>query len=161
MELAGEKVIAAPPEAVWAALVDPGFLKKLIPGCETMTGSPETGYEITVARSVGSLEARMSGRFAMSEVEPGRGCLLTGGGSGGAAGSAAGTARIRLAPKEGGTRLSWDIRAELQGKLASVPGFLVNMAARNVADGFVGRFTAAVEGREPQKGGWLGRIVKR
>jgi hypothetical protein len=161
MELRGEKIVAASPDVVWAALIDPEFLKRLIPGCETMAGSPESGYDITVTRKVGNMEARLSGRFTMSEVEPGRGCLLTGGGSGGGAGSAKGTARIRLEPEGEGTRLSWDIAAELEGRLASVPGFLVNMAARNVAAGFVERFTSAIEGREPEKKGWFGRIAGR
>lgn len=161
MELTGDKAIAAPPSAVWSALIDPVFLKRLIPGCEAMSGSPETGYEITVARSLGGMEARLSGRFAMSDVEPGGGCLLTGGGHGGAAGEARGTARIRLAPEGKGTRLSWDIEAELGGKLAALPDFLVGMAARKVADGFVERFAAAIEGRAAVRKGWLGTITGR
>jgi carbon monoxide dehydrogenase subunit G len=162
MELAGERTIAAAPDVVWAALIDPEFLRRLIPGCETMTGSPETGYDITVARSVGSLEARMTGRFTMSDVVPGRGCHLSGSGGAGSAGDARGTARIRLRPEGQGTRLGWEITAELGGKLAKVPDFMVGIAARKVADGFVERFSAAVEGREPGAGkGWLGHLAGR
>lgn len=162
MDLTGEKIVAAPPEAVWAALIDPEFLRKLIPGCESMTGSPDRGYDITVVRSVGGLEARMTGRFAMAEVVPGRGCLLSGTGEAGAVGDAGGTARIRLAPTAEGTLLSWDIDAELGGKLAAVPEFLVSIAARKVADGFVERFKNAIEGREPErKKSWLGKIGGR
>lgn len=161
MELSGAKVIAAPPATVWAALVDPSFLKGLVPGCESMRGSPAAGYDITVSRRVAGLEARMTGRFVLSEVEPARGCLLTGGGEGGAAGHARGTARIRLAPEGEGTRLSWDIRAEVGGKLAALPDFLVSMAASKVAAGFVERFAAAIEGRAPEWKGWLGRLAGR
>lgn len=161
MELTGDKSIAAPPAAVWDALIDPAFLKMLIPGCESMSGSPEAGYEITVARSLGGMEARMTGRFDLSQVEPGRGCLLSGGGQGGGAGHAHGTARIHLVPKGNGTRLSWDIEAKLGGKLAALPDFLVGMAARKVADGFVERFAAAIEGRAPAKKGWLGTTTSR
>lgn len=159
MELTGEKIVAAPPEAVWAALIDPEFLRKLIPGCESMVGTPERGYDITVVRSVGGLEARMTGRFTMTEVVPARGCLLSGAGEAGGVGDARGNARIRLAPAGDETLLSWDIRAELDGKLAAVPGFLVNMAARKVADGFIERFRSAIEGGEPERRkGWLGRM---
>lgn len=162
MQLTGERIVAAPPEAVWAALVDPAFLKRLIPGCEMMTGDPERGYDITVTRSVGGMEARMTGRFDMTEVQPGRGCLLTGAGGAAGVGDARGSARIGLSPEGEGTRLSWDIAAELGGRLAAVPEFLVNIAARRVADGFVERFSAAIEGREPgTRAGWLGRIVGR
>jgi len=159
MQLTGDKAIAAPPEAVWTALIDPEFLKTLIPGCESMTGSPETGYDITVARQVGGMTARLTGFFDLSEVEPDRGCVLSGGGSGGGAGHAKGTARIRLTPEGEGTRLSWGVVAELGGKLASLPGFVVRIAAQKVADGFVERFAAAIEKRPvAKKKGWLGRI---
>lgn len=158
MQLTGDKTIAAPPEEVWAALIDPDFLKALIPGCESMTGSPEAGFDITVARQVGGITARLTGFFDLSEVEPARGCVLSGGGSGGGAGHAKGRARIRLTPGGGGTRLSWEIAAELGGKLASLPGFVVRLAAQKVADGFVERFAAAIEKRPVAKKGWLGRI---
>lgn len=160
MQLSGEKDIAAAPEAVWDALVDPEFLKALIPGCESMTGDPESGYDITVARNVGGMTARLTGFFDLSEVEPAKGCILSGGGSGGGAGHAKGTARIRLRPEGEGTRLSWDIAAELGGKLGSLPGFVVKLAAQKMADGFVERFAAAIEKRPVQKKGWLGRIAK-
>ena len=162
MELTGERIVAAPPEAVWAALIDPVFLKRLIPGCESMTGSPERGYDVTVVRSVGGLEARMTGRFTMADVVPARGCLLSGAGEAGAVGDARGTARIRLAPARDETLLSWDIRADLGGKLAAVPEFLVTMAARKVADGFVERFKTAIEGKAPEpRKGWLGKMGGR
>ncbi|MBP1806006.1 CoxG family protein [Rubellimicrobium aerolatum] len=161
MQLTGEKILAAPPEAVWTALIDPVFLKALIPGCQEMSGSPEAGYDIVVERGVGGMTARMTGRFDLREVQPGQGCLLVGGGSGGAVGQARGKARIRLSPEGRGTRLAWDIAAELEGKLAGIPQFVVNMAARKVADGFVERFAAALERRPVQTKGWLGRIVPR
>ncbi len=159
MDLTGAKTVAAPPDTVWAALIDPEFLRRLIPGCERMTGSPETGYDITVARKVGGMEARLTGRFVLSEVEPARGCLLTGEGQGGGAGHARGTARIRLRPEGNGTRLSWDITAELGGRLSAIPDFVVRLAANRVAEGFVERFAAAIEGRSPVRKGWLGKIA--
>ena len=45
---------------MWAALIDPEVLRRLIPGCETMTGSPATGYDIAVAREVGGLTVRLT-----------------------------------------------------------------------------------------------------
>lgn len=160
MQLTGEKIIAASPEAVWAALIDPAFLKRLIPGCESMTGNPQDGYDVTVARKVGGLNARLAGRFDMSEVRPNRGCVLVGEGRGGAAGLAKGTALIDLHPEGEGTRLTWTIDAELGGRLAALPEFVVAMAARKVANGFAERFAAAVEGRPPQsRKGLLGRLT--
>lgn len=159
MQIAGSARIAAAPDAVWAALIDPAFLSRLIPGCERMSGSVEEGYAVTAARSVAGAEIRMTGRFALSEVQPGRGCLLTGSGEAAGAGGAHGTCRIALAPDGAGTRLSWDISAGTEGRLAKLPDFVVSMAARKVADGFVARFAAALEGREPAaRTGLLGRL---
>jgi len=159
MDLTGETTIAAPPERVWAALIDPALLASLIPGCESMTGNPAEGYAITASRGVGSMTARLSGRIDLTEADPPRGCRLVAQGTGGAAGLARGTARIRLDPVAAGTRLSWTVRAEVGGRLAALPGIIVSAAARRVADGFVGRFKAAVEGTPPPARGWLGRLI--
>lgn len=158
MELRGETVVGAPPEAVWAALLDPERLKALIPGCESMTGDPACGYSITVARGVGAVAARLSGRIELSEMVPARSVLLHAQGTGGAAGLARGTARIRLEPVPEGTRLAWDIAAEVGGRLAALPRVLVEGAARRVADGFVDRFARSLDGRERSRG-WLSRLV--
>ena len=37
MDMSGEERIAAPREAVWAALNDPEVLKACIPGCQSLT----------------------------------------------------------------------------------------------------------------------------
>jgi carbon monoxide dehydrogenase subunit G len=157
MQLAGEAQVGAPPETVWAALTDPDFLARLIPGCEEMTGDPARGYDIRASRGVGALTVRLTGRIDLHDVEPGRGCRLVASGDGGAAGSARGSARIRLTPEGPGTRLGWEIDAEVAGRLAALPGPILGFAARQVADRFVERFTAAIEGRKPTAG-WLSRL---
>ena len=47
MELSDSRVIAAPREMVWAALLDPEVLKAAVPGCTEMTGSADDGFEAT------------------------------------------------------------------------------------------------------------------
>ena len=157
MDLTGDTRVAAPPAAVWAALIDPDLLCRLIPGCEAMTGDPERGYDITVARTLAGMTARLSGRIDMTEVAPAQGCLLHAQGTGGAAGLARGTARIALLPEGEGTRLSWVIAAEVGGRLGALPVFVVDAAARRLAAAFAERFCAEVEGRPSR--GWLGRLT--
>lgn len=160
MKLSGEETIAAPPAAVWAALIDPVVLGRLIPGCESMTGSPATGYDVVAGRRVAGAELRLTGRVDMANVRAGEATDLVASGSGGAAGGARGTARIRLAPEGGGTRLGWDLDAEVEGALARLPGFAVRLAAGAIAEGFLHRFKAAVEGVDPPpRRGLLGRLV--
>lgn len=160
MKLTGQESIAAPPSAVWAALIDPEVLRRLIPGCETMTGSPEAGYDIAVARTVGSLEVRLTGRVDLTDPRPGESVDLVASGSGGSVGGARGTGRIRLVSEGQGTSLSYDLEAETEGPLTRLPDFVVRMAAGRVAEGFLRRFKAAVEGVEPApRKGFLGRLV--
>ena len=52
-------------------------------------------------------------------------------------------------PEGTGTRLSWDLEAATEGTIARIPDFVVRIAAGRVADGFIRRFKAAVEGVEP------------
>jgi uncharacterized protein len=146
MQIKGHAHIAAPTRLVWDALTDPVVLARLIPGCESMTGSPWQGYDITVAQGVGGMKARLAGRLDLSEVEEGRGCLIHAEGRGGAAGLAHGTGRLGFLPDGVGTRLSWDLDARLGGKLALIPGFMVRRVAERMIDGFVDRFRRDVEG---------------
>lgn len=159
MKLSGEETFVAPPAAVYAALVDPAVLRPLIPGCESLTGSPDRGYDIAAARRVGGAEMRLTGRVDMEEVRPPHGFDLRAAGSGGMAGGARGTARIRLDPEGAGTRLRWDLDAGMEGALARLPDFVIRLAAAKVAEGFVRRFKAAVDGDGPPRRGLLGRLV--
>ena len=60
MQLADSRFIAASPEQVWTAILDPEVLKACIPGCESMTGSVDEGYEAVVVQKVGPVSARPS-----------------------------------------------------------------------------------------------------
>lgn len=146
MELSGEARVAAAPGAVWDGLTDPALLGRLIPGCESMTGSPEDGYDLTVAQGVGGLSARLSGRFDLTDVEPGQGCRIAAEGRGAAAGLARGGARVRLLPDEAGTRIAYEVHAALGGRLSKVPAFIVRAVARRMVERFFDRFRAEVEG---------------
>jgi carbon monoxide dehydrogenase subunit G len=160
MRLTGSQIIAAPPDRVWEALIDPDLLKTLIPGCRSMSGNPASGYDVAAERSVGGVDVRMTGRIDLSDIRPGEGVLLHAAGEAGAFGGAKGTARIVLRPEAAGTRLGWDLDAQTEGRLAGFPRILVEAVASRVAHGFVERFAAAIEGREVKKG-WLSRLTGR
>jgi carbon monoxide dehydrogenase subunit G len=55
MQLTDQRDIRAEPATVWAAILDPEVLKACVPGCESMTGTPETGFEAVVVQKVGPL----------------------------------------------------------------------------------------------------------
>lgn len=170
MQLSDSRAIAAAPDAVWAAIFDPEVLKVCVPGCESMTGSTETGYEAVVVQKVGPVSARFTGMVTLSDIVPGRSVTISGEGKGGAAGFAKGGARVSLEPQDGGTLLSYEVEASVGGKIAQLGSRIIDGFAKKMADQFFERFAETVEGpKEPEgeadggaedqpKKGWLGKL---
>lgn len=171
MQLSDVKTIKASPETVWAAILNPEVLKLCVPGCESMTGSVEDGFEATVKQKIGPVSASFSGVVKLSDIDPGRGVTITGEGKGGAAGFAKGGAKVRLTPVEGGTELAYEVDASVGGKIAQLGSRLIDGFAKKMADEFFTRFQDAVETPEegdtgvetntedaPKKG-WFKRMI--
>lgn len=146
MELNGSRIIAADRATVWARLNDAETLQACIPGCEELTGSPEDGFEAVVKQKVGPVKATFKGKVTLSDIVEGESYRISGEGSGGVAGFAKGGAAVRLADVEGGTELSYDVDAQIGGKLAQLGSRLITGFARKMADQFFERFQAEVEG---------------
>jgi carbon monoxide dehydrogenase subunit G len=173
MEMSGSRQIAAPRDLVWAALNDREVLKVSIPGCESLTGDPAQGFEATVKQKVGPVSATFSGRVRLSDVDAPNGCTITGEGKGGAAGFAKGGAAVRLAEAEGGTLLTYEVTANVGGKLAQLGSRVIDGFAKKMADSFFDNFRAAVEpAKAPAEGeaggapeehrpGWFARMIGR
>ena len=145
MEMNGTRQIAAPREVVWAALNDAEVLKSAIPGCEELSGGAADGFEATVKQKVGPVSATFRGRVQLSDVVPLTSYTIAGEGKGGAAGFAKGSAAVRLADSEGGTLLSYDVTANVGGKLAQLGSRLIDGFAKKMADAFFDNFQTAVE----------------
>lgn len=171
MELNDARLIKADPQTVWAAILTPEVLKECIPGCESMSGSAEEGFEAVVVQKVGPVKARFTGLVQLSDMVEGQSLTISGEGKGGPAGFAKGGAKVRLEAEEGGTKLSYDVTASVGGKLAQLGSRLIDGFARKMADDFFERFQAAVEGPSDEaaaeevgdeaghKKGWFKRII--
>ena len=143
------------------------MLKSAIPGCQELTGSPDEGFEATVKQKVGPVSATFHGA--------GRRCptscrctsyTITGEGKGGAAGFAKGSAAVALADSEGGTLLTYEVTANVGGKLAQLGSRLIDGFAKKMADSFFDNFRdrrrAAAEPApaRPTAGGQAARLVR-
>ncbi len=148
MELTGTRTIAADPQTVWTALLDPDVLKACIPGCTELTGSAEAGFEATVTQKVGPVKATFRGAVAMDDMVRPERLRMSGEGKGGPAGFAKGGADVTLAPTSDGTgtELGYAVDARVGGKLAQLGGRVVDAFARKMADQFFERFQEQVEG---------------
>lgn len=146
MKITGETQIAASRQAVWQGLNDPEILRQSIPGCESLEKTGDNAFKAIVSSRIGPIAARFSGTVRLSDLDPPNGYTLTGEGAGGAAGSAKGVARVRLEDAGGGTRLVYDVDAQIAGKLAQIGSRVVEAAAKMLAGQFFERFGRAVAG---------------
>jgi carbon monoxide dehydrogenase subunit G len=152
MEMTGEQTIPASQQAVWDALNDPEILKACVPGCESIERVGENEYQVLMVARVGPVAARFKGRLALSDIQPPESYAITFEGQGGAAGFAKGGARVRLvAENPGTTRLSYEAKASVGGKLAQIGSRLVDAAARKVADDFYRNFNENLSALHGQK----------
>ena len=146
MKLSDSRVIAAPREEVWAALLSADVLKECVPGCQEMTGNPDDGFEAVVVQKVGPVKATFKGGVTLSEMNEPESLHLSGEGKGGAAGFAKGGADVSLEEVPEGTKLSYDVEAKVGGKLAQLGSRIIDGFAKKMADQFFERFQTAVEG---------------
>ena len=146
MVMTGEVQLLAAQEAVWAKLNDPEVLKVCIPGCETLEKLSDTEFQAVATNKIGPVKARFKGKVRLSDLDPPNGYKISGEGDGGVAGFAKGGAVVTLKAQDGGTLLSYNVEAQIGGKLAQIGQRLVNGAAKKLADQFFAKFAEAVQG---------------
>jgi uncharacterized protein len=144
MTMTGEVQLPASREAVWAKLNDPEVLKTCVPGCEQLDVLPNNEFQAVATVKVGPVKARWKGKVRLSDFDPPNSYRISGEGEGGVAGFAKGGALVSLAEKDGGTLLSYNVEAQIGGKLAQLGQRLINSAAKKTADDFFERFKGAV-----------------
>jgi len=159
--MTNSRVIPAPPPIVWAALNDPDALKESLPGCESLERIDESTWKATVAAKVGPVSARFSGTMKIVESNPPDGYTLRFEGQGGAAGFANGEARVTLTPAENNaTTLSYDVKAQVGGKIAQIGSRLIDGAAAKIADQFFARFCERLAPPAPAVVEETGEVVR-
>jgi carbon monoxide dehydrogenase subunit G len=142
MELQGERLIPAPPDKTWAALNDPETLKACIAGCESLERTGDDAFAAVVAVKVGPVSARFKGNLKMTNVVAPTSYTINFDGQGGVAGFGKGSADVVLAPEGTGTRLKYNAKAQVGGKMAQVGSRLIDAAASKVAEDFFKAFEA-------------------
>lgn len=144
MDLSGEYKIPARRERVWRALNDPDILRQCIAGCENLEKISDTEFTAKVIAKVGPVKATFSGKVVLSDIDAPNGYTISGEGQGGVAGFAKGSAQVKLAEDGDGTILTYEAKADVGGKLASVGSRLVAGVAKKTADDFFGKFREIV-----------------
>lgn len=140
MKMSGEERIPAPREQVWRALNDPAILKKSIAGCKQLEKHSDTEFSATVQAKVGPVKATFNGDVKLSKLKPPQSYVLSGQGKGGVAGFAKGKANVNLAEDGDETILTYDVDAQVGGKLAQIGSRLIGSTAKKMANDFFKKF---------------------
>lgn len=146
MKLTGTRQLSAQPATVWEKLNDVDVLRRCIPGCESLEKLGDDKMKAVASLKIGPMAVRFTGDVELSDLEPPRSYRISGKGSGGAAGMASGGAAVKLEPSQGGTLLSYDVDANVGGKIAQLGQRLIDATAAQLAEKFFTSFAAEVEG---------------
>jgi len=146
MEMTGEQRIAAPRQRVWEALNDPEVLRACIPGCQSLDRNGDNGFTAVAEVKIGPIGARFKGNVTLNDLDPPNGYTIEGSGNGGVAGNAKGAAKVRLSDDAGGTLVSYDVDAQVGGRMAQLGGPIIDATAKQLAGKFFSRFGEIVSG---------------
>jgi uncharacterized protein len=149
MDMTGERRIPAPRQTVWEALNDPEVLRVSIPGCESLERLADDQMRATAAVKVGPISARFTGKVQLTDIDPPNGYRISGEGQGGAVGFAKGGANVALADEGADTLLTYQVNAQVGGKLAQLGARLIDASAKQMADQFFDRFSRQVQAMSP------------
>ena len=140
MELLGERLIPASVDQTWAALNDPAVLKACITGCESVERTGDDAFTAVVALRIGPVSARFKGNLKMTNIVPPTGYTINFDGQGGVAGFGKGSADVALTPEAGQTRLKYNARATVGGKMAQIGSRLIDATAAKITEDFFKAF---------------------
>ena len=140
MKLSGSYQIKLEKQKVWEALNDPEILRKSIPGCENFKKDSETEFTATATNKIGPFNASFTGNIVLKEINAPHSYVIEGSGNS-PVGFASGEAKVKLEDSENGTKLIYEVEANVGGKIAQVGSRLIDMTAKKMADIFFGNFS--------------------
>ena len=143
MKLSGSYQINLPKEKVWEALNNPEILKQAIPGCEEFTKNSDTEFTAKVTNKIGPFNASFTGDVELKDLNPPNSYKISGSGNS-PVGFASGEASVKLEDENGGTKLIYEVEANVGGKIAQVGARLIDMTAKKMADIFFGKFSELI-----------------
>jgi len=136
IEGSGEMLVPAAPADVWAILLDPEQMAKIVPGCESLDSVGENAFAGVVSLGVGPVKGKFDARIDLVDLKAPESATLNGSANG-ALGSSRGAGAFELIPQDGGTLVKYAYSVELSGKVAAVGGRMIRGAARHLIDRFM------------------------
>ena len=143
MKLSGSYQINLEKQKVWEALNDPEILKQTIPGCEEFIKNSDTQFTAKATNKIGPFNASFTGDIELVDLDPPNSYKISGSGNS-PVGFASGEATVKLENYENGTKLTYEVEANVGGKIAQVGSRLIDMTAKKMADIFFGNFSELI-----------------
>ena len=140
MKLSGSYQINLEKQKVWESLNDSETLRKSIPGCESFIKKSDTEFTATATNKIGPFNASFTGDIQLKEINAPNSYIIEGSGNS-PVGFASGKAKVKLEDAEGGTKLSYEVEANVGGKIAQIGSRLIDMTAKKMADIFFSKFS--------------------
>jgi len=143
MKLTGSYQINLEKQKVWESLNDPEILKQAIPGCEDFKKNSDTEFTATATNKIGPFNVSFTGDVELKDLNPPNSYKIVGSGNS-PVGFASGEAIVTLEDYAGGTKLIYNVEANVGGKIAQVGSRLIDMTAKKMADIFFGKFSELI-----------------
>ena len=143
MKLNGSYQINLEKQKVWEALNDPEILKQAIPGCEEFKKNSDTEFTAMATNKIGPFNASFTGDIELKDLDPPNSYKIIGSGNS-PVGFASGEATVKLENQDVGTKLIYNVEANVGGKIAQVGSRLIDMTAKKMADIFFGKFSELI-----------------
>ncbi|GIX47027.1 MAG: hypothetical protein KatS3mg131_1238 [Candidatus Tectimicrobiota bacterium] len=129
MKLNGTHTLPAPQEKVWAFLMDPQAIVKVIPGCEKLEATAPDTYQATLSLGIAAVRGTYSGAVQLLDKEPPSRYRLVLEGNG-TAGFVKGEALVELQPQDGHTLLRYDADVQVGGLIANIGQRMIGGVAK-------------------------------
>ncbi len=68
MDISGSYTFDAPPDRVWALLMDPAVISSCIPGCDRFEPSGENSYRVTLTVALAAITGTYDGVVTLSDL---------------------------------------------------------------------------------------------
>jgi 2-furoyl-CoA dehydrogenase large subunit len=131
----GDTFVPAPPERVWAMLLDPASLRGVIPGCESLDAIGEHAYRAVARVGVGPVRGRFTAETRFTGLDAPRRLAFTLAADG-PLGASRGAGTVSLVREADGTRVHYDYGVDLSGKIAAVGSRMLESASRVLIGAF-------------------------
>jgi carbon monoxide dehydrogenase subunit G len=135
MEISGSFTFNAPPDRVWALLMDPAVLASCIPGCQRFEPDGDDRYNVTLTVGLAAITGTYTGTVVLTDLVPetSYGLVVEGQGRPGFV-----KGRSAVALRADGETTAVDVSATVQtgGPIARVGQRLIGSVAKMMLDRF-------------------------